>query len=98
VDELRAKLTASLGPTDWPPLGPHARRQALFEVHDLELVEVGLAIARDRSAIVEHWLASGSISRPSAERVAAFEVDESARFETLIVQPFVLFRPVGPES
>ena len=97
MHELRDKLTAAVGTTDWPPLGPHAKRQALFEVHGLALVEVGLAIARDRSAIVAHWIESGSLTRPSAERVAAFEADAEARFETLIVQPFVLFRPIGPE-
>lgn len=98
MDELRDKLTAAVGDTDWPPLGPHATRQALFEVHGMDLVEVGLAIARDRSHIVAHWLAEGVIARPSAERIAAFEAQSDARFETLIVQPFVLFRPLSLES
>lgn len=98
MEELRGKLSEAIGETDWAPLGPHARREALFEVHGLDLVEVGLAIARDRSAVVAHWLESGAVRRPSPERVAAFEADGDARFETLIVQPFVLFRPVGPES
>ena len=98
MNELRDKLTAAVGTTDWAPLGPHAKRHALFEVHGIALVEVGLAVARDRSAVVALWLEEGVIARPSAERLAAFEADPDARFETLIVQPFVLFRPIGPEA
>lgn len=97
MDALRDKLAATIGTTDWPPLGPHARRQALFEVHGLELVEVGLAVALDRHAVVALWLEQGLIARPDAARTAAFEADPAARFETLIVQPFVLFRALGPE-
>lgn len=97
MDETRDKLAAAVGPTDWAPLAPHAKRQALLEVHGLDLVDVGMAIARDRSAVVALWLQEGAVSRPSVERLAAFEADATAEFETLIVQPFVLFRALGPE-
>lgn len=98
MEELREKLQTALGQTDWPPLGPHAARQALFEVHGMDLVDVGLAIVRDRTAVVALWVKEGTIARPSAERVAAFRADPDALFESLIVQPYVLFRPLSPDS
>ncbi|MCO4745805.1 MAG: DUF2288 family protein [Proteobacteria bacterium] len=98
MDDIKAKLTETLGTTDWPPLGPHAKRQALFEVHELPLVDVGLAMVRNRTHIVALWLEQNQLTRPSPERIAAFEADPTGQFESLIVQPYVLFRPIGPET
>ena len=93
MDSLKTKLIDALGTSDWAPLGPHAGRQALFLVEGIPLVDVGLAIARDRSDVVAHWLESGVMRRPTSAEADQWALQPDARFETLIVQPFVLFRP-----
>lgn len=94
MDSLKAKLTEALGTSDWAPLAPHAGRQALFLVEGVPIVDVGLAIARDRRDVVAHWLESGAMRRPSEAETEQWSTVVEQSFESLIVQPFVLFRPL----
>jgi Uncharacterized conserved small protein len=48
MSDLRAELTASLDEAEWNWLAPHARRDSVIVVEqELDLVDVGLAIAND---------------------------------------------------
>lgn len=91
MEDIRAELEEMLDEAEWNWLQPHADRQALVVVgQELDLIEVGVAIASDNVQSVQHWLGEQLIYKPSAEQVADWNVNRSKRFNTLIVQPFVL--------
>lgn len=92
VDDLRATLMESLAPAQWEWLRPHAVAGRLVVVSaDLDLLEVGVAIAQDAATQVQGWLQSGFLTVADeaeiARRDAGALTDES---NALIVQPFVL--------
>lgn len=80
-------------PATWALLAPHAARDALLLVGDAPLAEVGAAITEDDADAVKRWLEEGTLRRPTPEEVTGWEADPVA-FEALIVQPFVLARPI----
>ena len=79
----------------WLDLRHHASRHGLFVVHgETSLVEVGRAVAADDSSRVEAWIGRGQLARPTPQEHAAWEADMSCFFDFVIVQPFVLVKPV----
>ncbi|MBW4680957.1 MAG: DUF2288 domain-containing protein [Microcoleus vaginatus WJT46-NPBG5] len=96
MEDIRAELQEMLDEAEWNWLQPHADRQALVVVgQELDLIEVGVAIASDNVQSVQHWLGEQLIYKPSAEQVADWNVNRSKRFNTLIVQPFVLVQELA---
>jgi hypothetical protein len=87
----REKLNSERAVTDWRSLGPHHEREALFLVTgEVDLVDAAVAIAEDDSAAIAAWLAQGALARPTDDEIAAWSDAPDARFEFLIVQPFVV--------
>ena len=86
----RAELTAQVLMARWDVLEPHHQREALLVLKpDLDLVDAGLALALDRTDRVRAWLAVGRMGRPDHAAVEGFR-QAQARFQVLIVQPWVL--------
>lgn len=91
---MRERLAAFIGNVFWSDLSAHAARDALIVVADeLDMLDVGVALATDDSARVARWIEQGTLSKPSAADLARFRAEPAAMFESLIVQPFVLVRP-----
>ncbi len=91
VDAIRVKLEENLGPVQGSDLGAHLRRDAVFVVAvGHSLVACGVAIATDDAASVAAWLASGALRRPTERERDAWPVDETRRWNAVVVQPFVL--------
>jgi hypothetical protein len=90
--DVAAKIAADLLVTDFAALRPHAARGALIVVAPtLRLVDVGVAVARNRSAVVALWLAEGLLRKPTPAELLAWEATPSEpRFRFVIVQPYVL--------
>lgn len=78
----------------WRDLRPHAARGALFLVSQLDLVEAATAVAEDDTTAVQKWLSEGKLARPTADQHQAWEAEPDRPFDYLIVQPFVLARPL----
>lgn len=96
MEDIRAELQEMLDEAEWNWLQPHAEREALVVVgQELDLIEVGVAIASDNVQSVQHWLGEQLIYKPSPEQVANWNVNRSKRFNTLIVQPFVLVQELA---
>jgi hypothetical protein len=88
---LRAQLQENLDEAEWDWLIPHAKRDAIIVVAvGLDLLEVGEAIASDDTAKVEVWIGEALIAKPSPEQMGEWNSDRTKRFDTLIVQPYVL--------
>ena len=91
MQDLRAELLESLDEAEWEWLIPHVRRDALVVVApQLDLLDVGVAIASDNVSSVQQWIGEELIYKPSAGQLADWNCDRTKRFNTLIVQPFVL--------
>ncbi len=91
---LRERLAATLGDVYWSDLRAHAARDALIVVaDDMDLLDVGVAVATDDAPRVEAWIQSRRIGKPSAADLARWPAEPLALFESLVVAPFVLIRP-----
>lgn len=91
--DLRQQLTSAQDEAAWEWLEPHAKRDAIIWVSDeINLVDVGVAIASDDTIQVQRWIDEQVISKPTAQQLSQWNRDASIRFQSLIVAPFVLIK------
>ncbi len=91
---MRDELLAKLGVVLWSDLQAHAKRDALIVVTGaLDIVDAGVALAQNDVERVQQWIQSGLLTKPTAAELELWSIDSAARFETLIIAPFVLMRP-----
>jgi hypothetical protein len=91
---MRDELLATLGVVLWSDLRAHSNRDAVIVVSGaLDLVDAGMALAQNDAPRVERWIESGLLSKPTAADLERWSIDRAARFDALIVAPFVLIRP-----
>jgi hypothetical protein len=96
MSDVKTQLIKDLTPMDWETLIPHAKRDAVIVVDGaLDLVEVGVAIAEDNAAFVQHWLSELLLHKPSLEELNDWNTEPEKQFNTLIVQPFVLITAIA---
>ncbi len=89
--DLKLELADMVGPAEWRWLSPHAERGAVVLVDEsLDLADVGVAIATDNVATVNRWIAEALLTKPTSLQVEAWQQATSKRFQSLIVQPYVL--------
>ncbi len=93
MNELRTHLLDLIDKASWEWLEEHAIEGRLMIVAaNLELVEVGLALAEDDISIVKQWLDDGWLYRPTEAQINHWQKFKDLEFESLIIQPFVLSR------
>ncbi|MEO0455824.1 MAG: DUF2288 domain-containing protein [Cyanobacteria bacterium P01_A01_bin.114] len=91
TQDLRQELTNMVGPAVWEWIKPHASRDAVVVVDpQLDLVEAGLALATDNVQAVQRWIGEALIAKPTPEQLTVWGGDHGKRFNSLIVQPYVL--------
>jgi len=96
LEELRVELQESIDEAEWGWLEPHARRDSIIVVSpDLDLVDVGIAIASDNTLYVQRWIEEALIQKPSPGQLSNWAQEQSKRFNALIVQPYVLVQEVA---
>jgi hypothetical protein len=96
MSDLRAELAETLDEAEWNWLAPHARRDSLIVVKsELNLLDVGEAIANDNVASVQRWIEEDLIAKPSSDQLSAWNQDQAKRFSALIVQPYVLVQDLN---
>ncbi|AUX21257.1 hypothetical protein SOCEGT47_017370 [Sorangium cellulosum] len=95
---MREQLTETLGEVLWTDLRAHVARDAVILVaSDLDLVDVGVAVASNDAAAVQAWISAGKLTKPTAEELARWPLQVDLRFVSLVVAPFVLVRrPASP--
>lgn len=93
MQDLRTQLLEDLDEAEWGWLIPHVQRDAVVVVAaGLDLVDVGEAIASDKVSIVQNWISEQLIAKPSPEQMSDWNGDRNKRFNSLIVQPYVLIQ------
>lgn len=94
---IREKLLEELETVDGEALTPHFERGALvFVGPQLDIVDVGVAFAGDNKDSVAHWLQSGDLWKATDKDKDKDngQLNASNSFQFLILQPFVLAKPV----
>ncbi|WP_019504075.1 DUF2288 domain-containing protein [Pleurocapsa sp. PCC 7319] len=95
MPNLQERLRQDIADISWQDLLPHAKRDAIIVVkEELDLSEVGMAIAEDNTVSVKTWITKQSISKPTADQLANWNKEPQKQFTTLIVQPFVIVKEV----
>ena len=90
---LRDDLAVTMGPVSFGDLRPHVARDAVIVVDaKLDILDVGVAIAKDDKPSVEAWIASGRLKKPSKDDLERWSRVQGAGFVAVIVAPFVLVR------
>lgn len=99
TEQLKQDLTNMVGPAQWHNLLPHAARDSLVLVNpDLNLVDVGVAVATDNVSSVQRWISEALITKPTLEQLEHWERDRSRQFNALIVQPYILIQDTVSEA
>ena len=89
--DLRAQLDQNLDEAEWEWLIPHAQKDSVIIVaSQLDLLDVGEAIAGDKASEVQNWIDEALIAKPSAIQIGEWNMQRKKRFNALIVEPFVL--------
>lgn len=96
MQELRDELAGNLDQAEWNWLAPHARRDSVIVVEpELDLLDVGVAIANDNVPYVQRWIDESLIHKPSTKQISDWNHDQTKRFNALIVQPYVLVQELA---
>ena len=91
---IREKHSEEVGRAAWKDLRPHAvRGQLIFVDPALALLDVAEAVAEDRSADVQTWVSAGQLRKLDEGELERGDA-ENPWHEFVIVQPFVLARPI----
>ncbi|WP_437488992.1 DUF2288 family protein [Sorangium sp. So ce1014] len=94
---MRERLAKTLGEVFWTDLRAHAARDGIILVAaDLDLLDVGEAVASNDAAAVQAWIAAGKLTKPTAEDLTRWPLQRDLRFVSLVVAPFVLVRRPAP--
>lgn len=86
---LADQLKENMEQASWEMLKDHFERGALVVVHeDLDLIEVGVAIAEDQVKEVQDWLDAQMLQKPEPITVESWPAEKTFNF--IIIQPYVL--------
>ena len=93
MEDLKTQLAENLDEATWEWLMPHVERDVLvIVVPELDLLEVGEAIASDNVNFVQRWISEQQMTKPSPEQIAEWNKNRSKKFNALIVSPYVLIQ------
>lgn len=90
--ELKERLAKEIGIANWKALKAHFLRGALIEVSsELDLLDVGIIVAQDRSDEIRQLIEKGKLLKPTPGDTDDWKKD-STEFSSLILSPFVLIQ------
>ncbi|RLB69469.1 MAG: DUF2288 domain-containing protein [Deltaproteobacteria bacterium] len=85
-----------LAEVNWRELKIHLKRDAIIVVSvELDLIDVGVAVADDDKTLVETWVTSNQLNKPTEKQLESWEKSPEQRFQMLIVQPFILIQDIS---
>jgi hypothetical protein len=91
MQDLRTQLAENVDEAQLEWLKPHIQRDVVVVVNSqLNLLDVGVAIARDDVLSVQHWISEQLLHKPFPDELAEWNSNQTKRFQALIVEPYVL--------
>jgi hypothetical protein len=102
MKDLREQLAEILDEAELEWLKPHIQKDAvILVVPELDLLDVGVAIASDDTQKVQHWIGEQLLAKPSPEILNRWNANPQQKFQAMIVQPYILIKEtagLGVES
>jgi hypothetical protein len=96
MENLREQLAQLLDEAELEWLKPHIQKDAVILVTpDLDLLDVGVAIASDNTQSVQHWIGEQLLVKPSSEILNKWNSNPDQKFQAMIIQPYVLVKELG---
>jgi hypothetical protein len=93
TDNLKTQLTELLDEAELEWLKPHIQKDAVILVDaNLDILDVGVAIASDNTQSVQHWIGEQLLVKPSPEILNRWNANPSQRFQAMIIQPYILVK------
>ena len=93
MKDLREQLTEILDEAELEWLKPHIQKDVvIIVVPELDLLDVGVAIANNDTTTVDRWVNEQLVTKPSAETLSRWNANSTQKFQALIVQPFILVK------
>lgn len=97
AETLADTLAKTVGPVFFSDLRTHIARDVIIVVDaSLALLEVAVALADDDKPRVAAWVDGGLVRKPSIDELARWAEITDARWESVVVAPFVLVRELPP--
>lgn len=98
MEELKEKLKSEVEQADWDMLRVHHQRNSIIMIMgNLELLDVAVAVAMDKTDFVKLWLDNGDIARPTEKQVFDFEKHPFQKIcDFVIISPYVLIKLLIP--
>jgi hypothetical protein len=91
MQEIREQLTEMLDEAKLEWLKPHIQKDVVILVApELDLLDVGVAIASDNTMSVQHWIGEQLLVKPSEQVLERWNSNPDRKFQALIIQPYVL--------
>ena len=93
MENLRAQLTELVDEAELEWLKPHIQKDAvILVVPELDLVDVGVAIASDNTQSIQHWIGEQLLVKPSSEILNRWNSNPAQKFYAMIIQPYILVK------
>jgi hypothetical protein len=93
MENLREQLAELIDEAELEWLKPHIQKDAVILVNpDLDLLDVGVAIANDNTQSVQHWIGEQLLIKPSLELLDRWNSNPHQKFQAMIIQPYVLVK------
>jgi hypothetical protein len=93
MKDLREQLAEILDEAVLEWLKPHIQKDAvILVVPELDLLDVGVAIASDDTQKVQHWIGEQLLAKPSPEILDRWNANPEQKFQAIIIQPYILVK------
>jgi hypothetical protein len=93
MKDLREQLAEILDEAELEWLKPHIQKDAvILVVPELDLLDVGVAIASDDTLKVQHWIGEQLLAKPSPEILDRWNANPEQKFQAIIIQPYILVK------
>jgi hypothetical protein len=93
MKDLREQLAEILDEAELEWLKPHIQKDAvIIVVPELDLLDVGVAIASDDTQKIQHWIGEQLLAKPSPEILNRWNANPQQKFQAIIIQPYILVK------
>jgi hypothetical protein len=95
MENLREQLAEILDEAELEWLKPHIQKDVvILVVPELDLLDVGVAIAGDDTMKVQHWIGEQLLTKPSPEILSRWNNNPQQKFQAIIIQPYILIKEI----
>ena len=96
MEDIRSQLADIIDEAELEWLKPHIQKDAVIIVDpELDLLDVGVAIACDNTQSVQHWIGEQLLVKPSPEILNRWNTNPDRKFQAIIIQPYILVKEMA---